>query len=423
MPDMAESCDVLICGGGASGMMAAIGAAMRKRRVILLEKNEKLGKKLFITGKGRCNLTNNCPEAELMDNIVSNPRFMYSSLRNFSNTDVMAFFEALGLRLKTERGGRVFPLSDHSSDVIRALEKRLRELDVDIRLKSEIKELLFEEGDKRCCTGARVKDSAGGLYLIKAGSVIVATGGASYPATGSSGDGYSFAREAGLQVIPASPSLVPFETEGELAARLQGLSLKNVKVRIKDGDRKVWESREPGEMLFTHFGVSGPMILTASSDIRPELFDKGLSLHIDLKPALSLKELDDRILRDFKESLNKEYKNALNRLLPSKLIPVITGLSGIDPYKKVNGITVKEREALAGLLKDLSLRIKGVRGFDEAIITRGGVSVKELDPKTFEAKKIRGLYFAGEVIDVDAHTGGFNLQIAWSSGYAAGSYA
>ncbi len=423
MPDKKLCCDVLVIGGGASGMMAAIAAAERGRRVILIEKNEKLGKKLFITGKGRCNLTNSCPDSEFLDDVVSNGKFLYSALRRFSNSDVMDFFGNLGLKLKTERGGRVFPASDHSSDVIRSLEGRLRELGVDIRLDTEAGCLLVEGSEEPACRGASVKGNKGGGYDIEAESVIVATGGLSYPATGSTGDGYAFARRAGIEVVETAPGLVPWEIRGDIPARLQGLSLKNVKISVSRGDKRIYECREPGEMLFTHFGVSGPLILTASSDIVPGAYGEGLTLHIDLKPALSAQELDQRVQRDFGEALNKEYKNSLKNLLPSKLIPVITELSGIDPFKKVNGITAKERGSLVRLLKDMPLEISGTRGYDEAIITKGGVSVKELDPKTFECRKVKGLYFTGEVIDVDAHTGGFNLQIAWSSGHAAGEFA
>ncbi len=420
MPEKELNCDVLVIGGGASGMMAAFRAGELGKHTILVEKNEKLGKKLFITGKGRCNLANACPETEIFSHIPTNSKFMYSAINRFSNSDVMAFFEESGLRLKTERGDRVFPASDHSSDVIKTLEKRLRDARVDIRLNSAAEKLVIKDG---ICLGACVRSGNRVSSRINAKSVIVSTGGLSYPSTGSDGDGYLFAQKAGIKVTDTFPGLVPFEINGNICAKLQGLSLKNAGISINSEGKTIYKSSEPGEMLFTHFGVSGPMILTASSQIRSDLINKGLTLHIDLKPALSNDELDERIIRDFNDNLNREYKNSLKRLLPSKLIPVVTELSGIDQYKKVNMITAMERKNLVRLIKDLALEISGTRGFDEAIITRGGIAVKELDPKTFGAKKVKGLYFSGEVIDVDALTGGFNLQIAWSSGYAAGTYA
>ncbi len=415
-----DRCEVLVIGGGASGMMAAIASADRGRHVVIIEKNEKLGKKLFITGKGRCNLTNACTESEIYDHIVTNSKFMYSAMKRFGNTDTVDFFEGLGLRLKTERGGRVFPVSDHSSDVIRTLENRIRALGAEVRLHNKALRLLISDG---VCFGAVVSDKYGDEYTISAESVIVAVGGLSYPLTGSTGDGYRFARDAGLNIEDTLPGLVPFNVRGDVCGELQGLSLRNVKIAVTDGSKTLFKSKDTGEMLFTHFGVSGPMILTASSEIKPSDYKTGLMLHIDLKPALSPDELDARVQRDFKEASNKEYKNSLSKLLPAKMIPVIVALSGIEPYKKVNVITKDERLRLISLIKDFKLEIEGVRGFDEAIITKGGVSVKEIDPKTFEAKKVKGLYFIGEVLDVDAHTGGFNLQIAWSTGYAAGCYA
>ena len=421
MPERYEDrCEVLVIGGGASGMMAAVAAADRGRSVVLIEKNEKLGKKLFITGKGRCNLTNACPENEIYDHIVTNNKFMYSAMKRFGSADTMDFFEGLGLRLKTERGGRVFPASDHSSDVIRTLENRIRALGVGVRLHTKASRLLVGDGE---CFGAVITDKDGDEYNIRAESVIVAAGGLSYPLTGSTGDGYGFARDVGLKIEDTSPGLVPFNMRGDVCGKLQGLSLRNVKISVTDGSKALFKSDDTGEMLFTHFGVSGPMILTASSLIRPADYNKGLTLHIDMKPALSHEELDARVQRDFKEASNKEYKNSLGKLLPAKMIPVVVALSGVEPYKKVNVITREERIRLVSLIKDFRLEIEGVRGFDEAIITRGGVSVKEIDPKTFEAKRVKGLYFIGEVLDVDALTGGFNLQIAWSTGYAAGCYA
>jgi predicted Rossmann fold flavoprotein len=408
--------DVLIIGGGAAGMMAAIAAAKLGVSVIVVEKNEKTGKKLYITGKGRCNLTNTCPREEFSDHILSNAKFMFSSLYGFSNEDAVSFFEELGVPLKTERGGRVFPVSDHSSDIIRALEQGAREYGVKIRLHSQVKCLIIENS---ICKGALLTDGV----RITADRVIVATGGRSYPSTGSTGDGYGFARSCGMEVVPQAPGLVPFNAEGDICARLQGLSLRNISVDItRRGEGKSLYTGF-GEILFTHFGVSGPLILTASSEIAYKEAVNGMTLHIDLKPALDHKELDARILRDFGEMSNKEFANSLDRLFPSKLIPVIIDLSGIDPHKKVNSVTKEERTGLVELTKDLTVELSSLRGYEEAVITRGGVSVKEIDPKTMESKKITGLYFAGEVLDVDAHTGGYNLQIAWSTGYAAGRHA
>ena len=413
---MSNDTDVLIIGGGAAGMMAAIAAAGGGSRVCITEKNEKLGNKLFITGKGRCNLTNACPADEIFDHILSNKKFLYSAVNGFTNADVMAFFEDNGVRLKTERGGRVFPVSDHSSDIIKALEKSIRSLGVSIRLNTGIKSLIIKDG---ICKGALTYSGE----RITAGSVIVATGGLSYPSTGSTGDGYRFAAAAGVKVTERYPGLVPFIIAGDICPRLQGLSLKHISVRItrRDNGKKLYEGF--GEAMFTHFGVSGPLILTASSEIAPDEYTAAPVLHIDLKPALSPDELDKRLIRDFEKAGNREFKNSLSELLPSKLIPVIVGLSGIDPYKKVNSVTRQERRTLGGLLKDLKMDIVSTGGYEEAVITRGGVDVKEINPKSFEAKKVRGLYFAGEVLDVDAHTGGYNLQIAWSTGYAAGAGA
>ena len=419
MAERPEAFDVAVIGGGASGMMTAVTAALRGRSVVIIEKNEKLGKKLFITGKGRCNLTNACPEEEIYRHIVTNDKFMYSSIKRFTNQDVMDFFENGGLRLKTERGGRVFPVSDHSSDVIKVLAGRLKESGAVIKLNTCVRKLNLE-GDR--CLGVTAVSGEGKEISIGAESTVVATGGLSYPSTGSDGDGLRFAKEAGLGISPPCPGLVPYEMKGDICRRLQGLSLRNVSVSVTDGTRLIYKSDDPGEMLFTHFGVSGPLILTASSVIKQGAYDRGLKLHIDLKPALDAETLDKRIIRDFAENSNKEFKNSLGMLLPSKLIPVVVGLSGTDPYKKANSVTREERAKLVSILKDMVLDISGPRGFEEAIITKGGVSVKEIDPKTMEARRCRGLFFAGEVLDVDALTGGFNLQIAWSTGYAAGSY-
>ena len=393
---------VIVVGGGAAGMMAAFWAAKEGDDVILLEQNEKLGKKLFITGKGRCNVTNACGIEELLDHVVTNKEFLYSGFYSFSNEMVIELLEKLGCPMKIERGNRVFPLSDHSSDVIRALEQGLRQNGVEIRLNTKVKNILKDNG---CAAGVRL---AGG-DTVKADKVIVATGGMSYPSTGSTGDGYRFARENGHHITELVPALVPLQTAGDICSRLQGLSLRNIKAVLTADGKKVYD--EFGEMLFTHFGVSGPVILSASSHLK-QYRGKKLELHIDWKPALSDEQLDHRILRDFQKVMNKEFKNSLDHLLPKKAIPVMIELSGIPGHKKVNEITKEERRRLLSLMKDFTLTVTGARGFKEAIITQGGIDVKEIDPGTMESKKIKGLYFAGEVLDLDAVTGGFNLQIA-----------
>ena len=402
---------VIVVGGGAAGMMAAFWAAKEGDDVILLEQNEKLGKKLFITGKGRCNVTNACGIEELLDHVVTNKEFLYSGFYSFSNEMVIELLEKLGCPMKIERGNRVFPLSDHSSDVIRALEQGLRQNGVEIRLNTKVKNILKDNG---CAAGVRL---AGG-DTVKADKVIVATGGMSYPSTGSTGDGYRFARENGHHITELVPALVPLQTAGDICSRLQGLSLRNIKAVLTADGKKVYD--EFGEMLFTHFGVSGPVILSASSHLK-QYRGKKLELLINWKPALSDEQLDHRILRDFQKVMNKEFKNSLDHLLPKKAIPVMIELSGIPGHKKVNEITKEERRRLLSLMKDFTLTVTGARGFKEAIITQGGIDVKEIDPGTMESKKIKGLYFAGEVLDLDAVTGGFNLQIAWSTGYLAGS--
>lgn len=403
---------VVIVGGGAAGMMAGIAAAGAGHQVQIFEKNEKLGKKIFITGKGRCNLTNACDTEELFGNVVHNPKFLYSSFYGFSNFDIMDFMEQNGCPVKTERGNRVFPVSDKSSDVIRALSTRLRDLGVEVNLHTEVAELVA--GDK--VTGIRLKK---GGQLVPADAVIVATGGLSYPTTGSTGDGYKFARTQGHTVTELSPALVPFEVKEPVVKELQGLSLRNIEARILKGSKVLYE--EFGEMLFTHFGVSGPVLLSASSFVAAQLKKEPLVLSIDLKPALSNEQLDARILRDFEEMKNKQYKNALVHLLPSKLMPVIVERSGILPDKKVNEITREERSRIVESIKDFRLTLSGLRDYKEAIITQGGISVREINPSTMESKLVKGLYFAGEVLDLDAVTGGFNLQIAWSTGYLAGT--
>lgn len=403
---------VIVIGGGAAGMMAAAAAAQNGCRPVIYEKNEKLGKKIYITGKGRCNVTNDCDMETLFDSVVTNRRFLYSAFYGFTNQDMMALVEGAGCHLKTERGGRVFPQSDKASDIIRALTKILKDLDVEICLKEPVKELLIEDG---VCRGVVLERQKKKVY---ADAVIVATGGMSYPTTGSDGDGYRFAREAGHAVTELSPALVPFTTEEDVVKDLQGLALKNIGISVKRGKKEIY--RDFGEMLFTHFGVSGPVLLSASSYAAKELKKGNLTLTIDLKPALSEEQLDARILRDFEEAKNKQFKNSLNRLLPSKMIPVIIERSGIAPEKPVNEITREERRRLAASVKGFTLTLDGLRGFGEAIITQGGVQVKEINPSTMESKKVKGLYFAGEVLDLDAVTGGFNLQIAWSTGHLAG---
>lgn len=403
--------NVIVVGGGAAGMMAAVFAARNGQNVQLLEKNEKLGKKLFITGKGRCNITNAADIEDLFTAVISNPKFLYSGFYSFTNQQVIDFFEELGVKTKIERGERVFPVSDHSSDVIAAFSRELKSLGVSVSLHTEVKELLCEQ-DKVC--GVLLTNGK----KMKADAVIVATGGISYPSTGSTGDGYRFAREAGHKVTELLPSLVPMEVRQWYAKELQGLSLRNIEIRITDGKKKLYE--EFGEMLFTHYGVTGPVILSASSVVGKTLRKKELTLHIDLKPALSEEQLDKRILREFDANHNKQYKNSIDSLFPAKLKPVMIELSEIEPEKKVNEITKEERQRLVHLIKDFTMTLTGLRGYNEAIITKGGVSVKEIDPGTMESKIIKGLYFAGEVLDLDAVTGGYNLQIAWSTGYLAG---
>lgn len=403
--------NVIVVGGGAAGMMSAVFAARNGQNVQLLEKNEKLGKKLFITGKGRCNITNAADIEDLFTAVTSNPKFLYSGFYSFTNQQVIDFFEELGVKTKIERGERVFPVSDHSSDVIAAFSRELKSLGVSVSLHTEVKELLCEQ-DKVC--GVLLTNGK----KMKADAVIVATGGISYPSTGSTGDGYRFAKETGHRVTELLPSLVPMEVRQWYAKELQGLSLRNIEIRITDGKKKLYE--EFGEMLFTHYGVTGPVILSASSVVGKTLRKKELTLHIDLKPALSEEQLDKRILREFDANHNKQYKNSIDSLFPAKLKPVMIELSEIEPEKKVNEITREERQRLVHLIKDFTMTLTGLRGYNEAIITKGGVSVKEIDPGTMESKIIKGLYFAGEVLDLDAVTGGYNLQIAWSTGYLAG---
>ena len=409
---------ILIIGGGAAGMAAAAFLGEHGHQIHVFEKNEKLGKKLFITGKGRCNLTNSCDEETFFQSVVSNEKFLYSAFHGFSNEDAIAYFEQLGLPLKEERGGRIFPKSDHSSDVIKALEQRMKELDVKIHLNSLVKEILLQETDagQKKVTGVLLENG----QEIVGDKVIVATGGMSYQATGSTGDGYEFAKHAGHKVTTLRSALVPMETKEEYIPRMQGLSLKNVRFTVKDGKKVLYQ--DFGELLFTHFGMSGPLVLTASSYLGKKLEKKELQGTIDLKAALTEEQLDARLLREFETGKNKQFKNVISGMFPSKMFPVILELGKIPPEKKVNEITKAERMEFLRVGKNFPVTITGLRGFREAIITQGGVKTGEINPKTMESKKAQGLYFIGEVLDLDAVTGGFNLQIAWSTARAAADY-
>ena len=408
---------VIVVGGGAAGMFAAIAAAKNGHQVTLYEKNEKLGKKIFITGKGRCNITNAADMEELFDAVVTNSKFLYSSFYGYTNQNVIDFFEDAGVPVKIERGNRVFPISDHSSDVIRALEREMKKVGVKVCLNTEVKSVEAEKGKFNKVV---LKDTT----TQTADACIVATGGLSYRSTGSTGDGFRFAENVGHKVTQCFPSLVPMETKEPWICELQGLSLRNVEAKILDGKKELY--KDFGEMLFTHFGVSGPLIISASSYVGKKFMDKNgqkkeLTLEIDLKPALTEEQLDQRVLRDFEENHNRQFKNAITKLFPTKLIPVMLDLGGIDPEKKVNSIEKEERKQFVHLIKHFRMTLTGLRDYPEAIITKGGVNVKEIDPGTMESKLVKGLYFAGEVLDLDALTGGFNLQIAWSTGYAAGN--
>lgn len=414
---------VIVIGGGAAGMMAAAAAADKGRQVTLLERNEKLGKKVFITGKGRCNLTNASDIEEIFEHVVTNRKFLYSAIYGFDNCACMDFFEENGLRLKVERGNRVFPASDHSSDVIRTLEKKLKGLSVEIRLHTRVESLVTESlltksgCDKRRIKG--VRDERGKYY--DADAVILATGGISYPSTGSTGDGHRMAEETGHKVTELYPALVPLKAREGFCRELMGLSLKNVTATFKEGKKVLYS--EFGEMLFTHFGVSGPIILSGASVINQRVAKNEIQLFIDLKPALTEEQLQNRLTRDFEENRQKQFKNACGGLFPARLIPVMIALSGIDPDKKACEISKEEKRNFARCIKALPLTITGTGGYEEAIVTKGGVSVKEINPSTMESKLVSGLYFAGELIDVDAFTGGYNLQIAWSTGRLAGESA
>ena len=397
---------VFIIGGGASGMAAAVFSAKENFEIHIFEKNDKFGKKLFITGKGRCNFTNDCGNEELLNNMVSNPRFMYSAFNDFSSRDAIDFFESLGVKTKIERGRRAFPASDHSSDIIKALVNRMSSHNVVWHLNTEVKELIIEEG------------AAKGIVLSNgdkmfADAVIVATGGLSYPNTGSTGDGYRFAKDAGIRVTSTRPALVPLVCEEDYVRELQGLSLKNVTLSIKQGKKELYS--DFGEMLFTHFGVSGPLVISASSVIGKKLEKGPLVAYIDLKPALSHEQLDARILREFSENKNKQFKNVISSLFPAKLLPVMLELGGIDPDTQVNAVKKGARLEFVNLIKHFKFTITGLRPYSEAVITQGGVNVKDIDPSTMEAKNVKSLYFIGEVLDVDAYTGGYNLQVAWAT--------
>lgn len=403
---------VLVAGGGPAGMIAAIYAARAGHEVILFEKNEKLGKKLYITGKGRCNITNACDIQDLFDNVISNSKFLYSSFYSYNNFDVIDFFKEIGLETKIERGNRVFPVSDKSSDVISALSQELRKQNVMIEYKSEVTDIIIKN---KSFHGIKVN---GDKKEILGDKVIIATGGLSYKVTGSTGDGFRFAKEMGHRITELYPSLVPFNIKETFIKELQGLSLRNISIRITSQKKEIYQ--DFGELLFTHFGVSGPVILSASSFIIPYMKNRDIELFIDLKPALSIEQLDSRILRDFEEFRNKQFKNALDNLFPKKLIPVIIRLSEIDPDKKVNIITKEERLKLIHVIKGFKLSVSSLREYNEAVITKGGIAVKDIDPSTMESKLVSNVYFVGEVLDLDALTGGFNLQIAWSTGHTAG---
>ena len=410
---------VVVIGGGPAGMMAAITAAENGNEVLIIEKMPSFGRKLLITGKGRCNITSSLYMSEFIKNTPGNGRFLYSAFQNYTNTDIIEFLKKQGLEVKEERGNRIFPVTDKSLDVLKCFTKRMDELKIQYKLNTTVEKILIQNSE---VTAVRTDKE-----MIKADKVILATGGKSYPLTGSTGDGYKIAKSLGHTITPIKPSLVPLEVyEKEECKKLQGLSLRNVGIKIVDVDKKKIIYEDFGEMIFTHFGISGPTILSGSAhlvrykDIDYLLRSKYINVNIDLKPALTEEQLDDRILRDFKEFKNKQFKNSLDKLLPQKMISMIIELSGIDENKKVNEITKDERKKIIQLLKNFTVTIKGFRPVEEAIITCGGIDIKEINPKTMESKLIKGLYFAGEIIDVDSYTGGFNLQIAYSTGYTAG---
>ena len=414
---------VVVIGGGPAGMMAAITASQKGDKVILIEKMKSLGRKLLITGKGRCNITSSLPIDEFIKNTPGNGKFLYSSYQIYTNKDIIKFLKEEGLEVKEERGNRIFPITDHSKDVLECFIKKLKKNNVEIHYNEKVEEILYKEkeGEKI------VKGIKTNKEVIEADKVILATGGKSYPLTGSTGDGYDLAKKLGHTIKDIKPSLVPLEIyEKDICKELQGLSLKNVSIKLLDSEKNKNIYEDFGEMLFTHFGVSGPIILSSSAhlvrykNIEEKYKNRSIKLVIDFKPALLEQKLEARILRDFDELKNKQYKNSLDKLLPQKLIPVIVRQSKIDATKKVNEITKEERRNLVHLLKNFTLEIKAFRPIEEAIITSGGINIKEIDPKTMESKIVKNLYFAGEIIDVDSYTGGFNLQIAYSTGYVAG---
>ena len=433
--------NVIVIGGGPAGMMAAIASAENGNNVILLEKKERLGRKLLITGKGRCNITSSLPIEEFIQNIPGNGQFLYSAFKNYTNNDIINFLNEEGLEVKEERGNRIFPVTDKSLDVLKCFTKKLKELNVKIEYNMKVTEIVPRDEDGKLKvkvvknkenTSVNLNEcytkEKNNIRTFETDKVILATGGKSYPLTGSTGDGYEVVRKLGHTVTKIRPSLVPLEAfEQNMCKDLQGLSLRNVNIELKNKENNKIIYQDFGEMLFTHFGVSGPTILSGSAhlvrykNIDELLKNKKIVLNIDFKPALSEEKLDERILRDFVEFKNKQFKNSLDKLLPQKLIPVIIEKSGINPNKKVNEINKKERHRLVNLLKNFEVTIRGFRPIDEAIVTSGGINIKEINPKTMESKLVDGLYFAGEIIDVDAYTGGFNLQIAYSTGYTAGN--
>ncbi len=411
---------VIVIGGGPAGMMAAIAAKQNKDEVIILEKNDRLGKKLLITGKGRCNITSSLNIEEFIKNTPGNGMFLYSAFKKFNNLDIINFLKEEGLEVKEERGNRIFPVTDKSIDVLNCFKSRLKKLNIKIYYNTKVTEIITKNNQVCSVIANRKK--------YEADKIILATGGKSYPLTGSTGDGYDIAKKLGHTVTKIKPSLVPLEIyEKDICKKLQGLSLKNVSINIKDQKNNKIIYEDFGEMLFTHFGVSGPVILSSSAhlvrykNIEQIMKNKELELIIDFKPALTEEKLEKRIIRDFEEAKNKQYKNSLEKLLPQKLIPIIIEKSNINPEKKVNEITKKERKNIVYILKHFSVKISNSRSIEEAIITSGGINIKEINPKTMESKICKGLFFAGEIIDVDSYTGGFNLQIAYSTGYVAGS--
>ena len=411
-------------------MMAAYAAAEHGHRVMLLEQNEKLGKKLYITGKGRCNVTNACEQDKFFENVVTNPKFLYSAFYGFDNRRMMSLLNEAGCKFKVERGERVFPVSDHASDVTASLQRLLQQKKVEIRLRAKVRELLAGQEARRGNNGGNdykkndINKQICGVRLedgeeIEADAVVLATGGLSYPTTGSTGDGYLMAEALGHTRKPCVPALVSFTLAEEWCTNLEGLALKNVSLTMTENGKVRYQGF--GEMLFTRFGISGPLVLSASSYYHKCKKPEAVVLSLDLKPALSQEQLDKRILRDFEQNLNRHFKNALNGLLPARLIPIVIAQCGISPEKKVNEVTKEERKGLVLSLKSFPLHVTETGGFTEAVITQGGISVKEVNPSTMESKLVEGLYFAGEILDVDALTGGFNLQIAWSTGHLAGS--